>query len=170
MLVPPRVCAAVLRTLWNGWTSHRRFGKSSHCLLGRCGFCDEDSIEQYSVCPTIIRFARSCLHLTVQDHLPSASNFATLGLHQGKVPERILVLRAIMVYAAYRTTHLYRNIGPTDSDTAFDSLKQFSKEAARGHRGASEILDYGYIGNKTRRPSQRGGPDQLMDEIAAEYS
>ena len=37
-LVPPRVCAAVLRTIWNGWCTERRFqrrwGESNVCMLG----------------------------------------------------------------------------------------------------------------------------------------
>ena len=37
-LVPPRVCAAVFRTIWNGWCTERRFqrrwGNSNVCMLG----------------------------------------------------------------------------------------------------------------------------------------
>ena len=54
-LVPPRVCAAWLRTLWNGWVTKRRFQqRNSQCVLG-CGR-GEGSIEHYAHCRIIRNF------------------------------------------------------------------------------------------------------------------
>ena len=55
-LCTPRVCSAVMRTVWNGWCTNRRFQKDSlfsgACVLG-CGGYTKDSIEHYARCPRV---------------------------------------------------------------------------------------------------------------------
>ena len=51
-MVPPRVQAAVFSTMWNRWTTARRFQNRAKCLLG-CAGCAQDSIEHYCRCPTV---------------------------------------------------------------------------------------------------------------------
>ena len=48
-LAPPRVLAAAYSTLWNRWTTARRFQGTARCLLG-CGVEHGDSIEHYCRC------------------------------------------------------------------------------------------------------------------------
>ena len=60
-LVPPRVAAAALRTLWKGWCTARRFGSRAPCLF--CGYEDGDSLEHMSVCRVIARFGAGWLRL-----------------------------------------------------------------------------------------------------------
>ena len=145
ILVPPRVSAAVLRTLFNGWTSDRRFQKSSHCKLGCQGFTDEDSIEHYSVCPTIVQFARSFLNLGVRDYTPGVGDFVTLGLNRGTVEESKLALKAILIYSVYRTSDLYRRKGATSQENATQALQQFAKDATRGHPKAQNALRFSFL-------------------------
>ena len=51
---PPRVWAAVLRTLCNGWVTARRFQTTGNCVLG-CENCN-DSIEHYAYCGILPHF------------------------------------------------------------------------------------------------------------------
>eukprot|EP00959_Pyramimonas_sp_CCMP1952_P188673 3946033-Pyramimonas_sp.AAC.1 len=59
-LVPPRVWASVLRTLWNGWVTARRWPggpmAGSSCIFG-CRHA-RDSIEHYASCDAVADFAR----------------------------------------------------------------------------------------------------------------
>ena len=65
-LVAPRVSAACLSTLWNRWTTARRFQQRAaacnRCVLG-CGGTAEDSIEHYARCATMRAAARGMLRL-----------------------------------------------------------------------------------------------------------
>ena len=54
---PPRVCAALLRTAWNGWITGRRF--QQHGITCIFGCQAEDSIEHYALCPAIHKLAAS---------------------------------------------------------------------------------------------------------------
>ena len=48
--LPPRVCAAILRTAWNGWCTKRRFQSLGACVFGCGAFLQADSVEHYSGC------------------------------------------------------------------------------------------------------------------------
>ena len=69
---PPKVWAAMLRTLWNGWCTKRRMEQigGTGCIFGCAGV--DDSIEHYARCPAVADFARRRLGLTPaldpQDH------------------------------------------------------------------------------------------------------
>ena len=163
-LVPPRVSAAVLRTMFNGWTTEHRFQKISQCKLGCCGFTDTDSIEHYSECPTVIRFARTFLNLSAQEHEPGLGNFVTLGGCYGTEMDSTLVLRAILVYATYRTSDLYRRKGPTDRSTAIQAMQQFAKDAVRGHNAAQSHLRHSFIRDGRRTYISGSRYEDLLEE------
>ena len=64
-LVPPRVAAAVISTIWNRWATARRLqieGPDNKCVLG-CSPTAEDSLEHYACCPLIRQAARRHLRL-----------------------------------------------------------------------------------------------------------
>ena len=166
-LVPPRVSAAVLRTIFNGWTSDRRFQKSSHCKLGCHGFMDEDSIEHYAICPTVVQFARSFLNLKGQDFIPGVGDFVTLGLNSGTVEEAKLALKAILVYSVYRTSDLYRRKGATSQETATQALQQFAKDAVRGHPKAQSALCHSYL-HRSRENARSGTRHEEILELLEE--
>ncbi len=62
--VAPRVQSACFGTVWNRWTTFRRFqrrhSKENRCMLG-CEGQAEDSIEHYAHCRAVRRVARSFL-------------------------------------------------------------------------------------------------------------
>ena len=63
---PPRVSAAALSTLWNRWTTARRFQFFSPCCLG-CSDTAADSIEHYAHCPLVRRAAETELRLQLRE-------------------------------------------------------------------------------------------------------
>ena len=56
-LVAPRVSAAVLRTLRNGWKTTNRFQGSGACVL-KCNSWAEDKIEHCAVCQCLMQLVK----------------------------------------------------------------------------------------------------------------
>ena len=139
-LVPPRVSAAVWKTVWNGWTTARRFQRVGPCLLGCGGRYGEDSIEHYARCEITRKVGRSFLGLQDTGYDKWLGNFITLGVNSGAVNDKDLTLRAVLVYATFRATNLLRH-RQGDADHVIDMMQQFAKEAVRGHRKATRVLD-----------------------------
>ena len=144
--VPPRVFAAALRTICNGWVARRRFHQVGRCVLG----CPqgEDSIKHYTVC--------SCFHGLCQRHLglgqPPRSRCLGdfLGvdpylpalprqLATADVRETYTALRAISVYALYRCHGSARH-GALPSAECREAFLTYVREAARDHRQAFSLL------------------------------
>ena len=111
-LVPPRVVAAVFSTIWNRWTTARRFQKRSspenRCVLG-CGGNAEDSLEHYGRCQVLLNFARRNLNLRFDtgDTLPYWMLVTADERINDSSPD-VQVRIAVLVYAAYRTTNTAR--------------------------------------------------------------
>jgi hypothetical protein len=64
--VPPRVQAAVFRTLWNSWVTERRFQRRrsvKNVCVFKCSITAEDSLEHYCRCPVVLRVGRSSLRI-----------------------------------------------------------------------------------------------------------
>ena len=140
-LVPPRVCAAVWKTMWNGWTTARRFQQCKPCVFGCGSMCNADSIEHYARCTITIDSARNFVGLRRSHYSTWLGDFVVLGLNHGKVDGRTLTLRAIVVYAVMRATNLLRHHPAIGDNVATDMVQQFAKEAVRGHGKASAVLD-----------------------------
>ena len=144
-LVPPRVCAAVWKTIWNGWTTARRYQKKGNCLLCCGGRYAEDSIEHYARCSVVREVGRTFLGMQQSSYDKWLGNFITLGVNSCKVDDNMLTLRAVLVYAIFRTTNQLRH-RPTDSvELARDMVCQFAKEAVRGHDKATQLLDNAFV-------------------------
>ena len=139
-LFPPRVSAAIWKTMWNGWTTARRFQRNADCLLCCGGVCGEDSIEHYAMCSVVRKVGRCFVGLQDSHYSTWLGNFVALGLNQGKVDEKTLTLRASLVYAVFRTTNALRHNPTTSREVAHDMLVQFAKEAVRGHSKATAYL------------------------------
>ncbi len=138
--VSPRVAAAVLRTLWNGWTTSHRFQGSETCVL-RCSEWAQDKLEHYAVCPCIRKFGRTFLNLQRGPANCQLGQFIALGLNDAKVADEELVRRAIWVYSAYRAVMEVSHNGYGSQEEVQDMLKQFAREAVRGHSTSTAILD-----------------------------
>merc|ERR1712194_537656 len=99
-LVPPRVVAAVWKTMWNVWTTQRRFGVIRHrCLLGCDRPGNEDGIEHYSRCTITRTLGAKFVGLPVTHHSCWLGNFAVLGVNRGACNDTALAKRAAVVYA-----------------------------------------------------------------------
>ena len=133
--------SACFSSLWNRWTTQRRFQKrarpENYCRLA-CGGEAEDSIEHYARCPRVRRVGMQCLRLQ-NDQI----NVHTFMLCNPLVKtQQDLISTALLIYAIYRATNCFRHSGiaPTENYTN-DALEQWTNEGAKGHYISSRTLD-----------------------------
>ena len=141
--VPPRVLAAVLRTLWNGWITARRMQRQGQERANLCCFgCPlRDPIEHYAHCPHVSNFART--HLRLQRPLtPEARMADFLLLDTPPTPPRIqlLTLQALRTAAVYRAHNMWRHCPSATPVAMRQSLSQHLKESVRGHPAATRLV------------------------------
>ena len=141
-LTPPRVVAAVWKTMWNGWTTARRFQETGHkCLFG-CGSAHGgDSIEHYAFCAIVKEIGVRFVGLQQTHYSRNLGNFVALGLNHGTVDETTLTKRAVLVYAVYRATNTLRKCPARDVEHVKDMIQQYCREAVRGHGEATKKLE-----------------------------
>ena len=140
-LVPPRVVAAVFRTLYSGWCTARRFGGRARCLF--CNTPDGDSIEHITVCRVLAQFGRDFLRLPYYP-VPGPRRLAFLLLEpRSQVGNTQLALGALRIAAAYRLHCRFRRTPARLSglDVARQALGQAVRELVQGHDVATQILD-----------------------------
>ena len=125
----PWVCAAALRTMWNGWPTARRFQGYQPCLYLCGGFFSEDSIEHYSTCPTAIRFGRSFLNIRFNPQPTPIGNLATLGLNCSTLSDQEIINRGTYCYALYRTLCALEHTAATSKEEVHDMLCQYARQA-----------------------------------------
>ena len=151
-LTTPRVRAAVFSTMWNRWTTARRFQlrhtDQNKCVL-HCSATAEDSIEHYCVCPCVKRVAAGYLHL---------NPLTQVGLHSFQLcspfvrSKEELTGTALLVYATYRATNHFRN-NPTQSRADVDqALRQWAREGAFGSTFSLRVLDKAWSPNRVQVP------------------
>ena len=135
-LVAPRVSAAALSTLWNRWTSARRFQREASCVLG----CREqaDSIEHYVRCPVVRSFAGSFIQMQIPAAL--AMQYFMLADDSLEEPQN-LTRMGIVIYAVYRATEHIRRSCPAEPVVVQQMLQQFAREAVKGHSPSMRVLD-----------------------------
>ena len=121
-VVPPRVIAAVIRTIWNGWCTAARFQRVSPCVLG-CSHSAEDRIEHYAYCKFTKWVANRMFHLS--SHELSLATF--LLLEDSMSEERIGQIAAV-VFAVYTVTNRLRGDDfPRSADAVRDALEEAAK-------------------------------------------
>jgi hypothetical protein len=139
-LVAPRVCGAVLRLLFNGWCTPRRFQKRESaenvCVLG-CSTA-EDSIEHYGCCPAIQETLKHKLKVAVPNR--RALSFWMLN-EMSRDDDELLICSALIVFAAYMATNHYRHTQRTSHGIAKDALRQFLIQGVQGHSASTSFLD-----------------------------
>ena len=134
-VAPPRVCAAALRTIFNGWCTERRHqrcgGVGDICYLG-CGKEGCDSIEHYCRCPLGLEILRQRLNII----LPGQDALAFFVLaHSAQEVDDVLALGSLYIYAVYVTTNYYRHHGLRDRSHIKECLKQHIIQGCEGHAG-----------------------------------
>jgi len=147
-LVPPRVCAATFRLMFNGWCTLRRFQRRgsalNRCVLG-CGIDSEDSVEHYCRCPAVQQVLRTKLRKDVPDI--QALSFWTLADALSDEHDDLLC-SSIICYATYITTNMYRHKGRVSREVAIDALKFNILQAVRGHQGATSFLNSRWVSGR----------------------
>ena len=146
---PPRIAAAALRTMWNGWPTLRRFQKEGPCLFMCGNWIQEDSIEHYACCHTALDFGRRILNIrrkTGDDH---KGNLVTFGLNSATRADDEIIRRAIWNYSLYRSLCELRHKPLNSAIEVFELMKQFSKEGVRGHSTATDALDNVWMNNRS---------------------
>ena len=139
-LVPPRVSAAVLSTMWNRWVTARRFQCSAPCVL-HCSATARDSIEHYACCPVVRAVARARLGLELRAFPDAVADFVLATLPpDNRSPHPVLPRMAMLVYGTYMTTNNARRRPVESRHVAEDMLAQFVAEGARGSARAEALL------------------------------
>ena len=134
--VSPRIWAAILRTLCDGWTTHRRMQRHAPCLFG-CGF-GEDSIVHYASCSVLSNLMWRKLKL---DRLPienQLAGFLLLEPYWKEGREEEVSRRALGVYATFMACNIVRNGGAL---CTADVWLQCMKEGAASSKKLSVILN-----------------------------
>ena len=139
-IVAPRVHAAAFKTLWNGWTSERRFqrrrGHNNRCRF-RCSESAEDSIEHYCRCGVIIEVARSYFNM----HYPAeeALNIWALNTHWVDRQE-VMTCVALLIYGAFNAFNSIAHHGISSKAQAHKCIIQHCKQGATSHAASSQVL------------------------------
>ena len=155
--ITPRVSAAVLSTIYNRWTTARRFQQRTQacnqCVLG-CPIGAEDSIEHYCRCHVVRSFGLMFLNFSFS-HDDALEEFVLAGVGTRWTENKDdLAKLAILVYAVYRTTNTARTQGRVSPTFAKQMLGQFAKEAVRGHPRSSKVWDGAWTNRTTSTASQ----------------
>ena len=135
-LVPPRVQAAVFSTIWNRWTTARRFQGRARCLLG-CGGQAQDSVEHYCRCAALQAVCQSMLRL---DPAVFCNLHAFLLVNPRINTKETLTAVALAIYSVYTCTCRARWRGACSATAAVDAIKQGVREGAKGHGKALRVL------------------------------
>ena len=148
-LVPPRVCAASFRLIFNGWCTHRRFQRRgsalNRCFLG-CGIDSEDSVEHYCRCPAV----QEVLRTKLRKHVPDMQALSIWSLADRTTDDHDdLLCSSIICYATYVTTNMYRHKGRVSREVAIDALRFNVLQAVRNHPGATAFLNSRWVSGRS---------------------
>jgi hypothetical protein len=141
-LSPPRVQAAVFGTLWNRWTTARRFQKTAPCLL--CQEEASDSIEHYSCCRIVREVMARFLRLDTEIY---CNLHSFLLIHPAIGTREQLSCISLLIYGVYKLTNSLRPTGASCSEP-FEALRQAVKEGAKGHSFSMKVLDTRWTPNQ----------------------
>jgi len=153
----PKIAAAFLRTLWNGWLTGRRFQIFRGCMFCCGEFSHEDSLEHYSSCATIHKFRKTFLSPLQTVDGNAQGCLITMGLHFYALQDDFIVARGLLNYICYRT-HCELVHKPVHSEEdVLELMQQYSLDATRSQSMGSLHAHY---------PSNRAGRDLVdMQEL-----
>ena len=154
----PRVRAAIWATLWNRWTTARRFQQrwaaSNVCVFG-CSPSAEDSIVHYCRCRLVIAAHKRFLRLH-----PAADGSLLEGWIFGGAENdpQVHTRYALGAYATYRAFNQFRFNGGSGDSFFYDVFNQLLKEGAMRHTSSEKALASTWITPKAAT-KQRGSED-----------
>ena len=139
-LVSPRVCAAVLRTLFNGWCTHHRFQRrhaaTNICVFG-CSRSASDSLEHYCRCPVVLQV----LHRKLRVEVTPRAALRLFMLDFSRSDDNLLRCSALINYAVYNTFNAFRAKGTIRTPVvSADALGQSLLNAVMGHPASEEFF------------------------------
>ena len=150
-MAPPRVCAAVLSTMWNRWITARRFQREGSCVLG-CSTSAQDSIEHYACCPIVRGCAATMLRIELRPPPHAIADFMLVSTPPAAVEPKSAMLRmALLVYAVYTSTNDARRDRPRDATVSASMLEQAVLNAVQSHSGAENELNSVWGAQPARR-------------------
>ena len=136
--VPPRVMAAVFRTIWNGWcTAARSTQTQAPCVL-QCSDTATDRIEHYACCPHTRWLARRAFAIE-ERHV----HLGTFLLLDAGMSDQDINNMALVVYAVYTVVNRIRHDASRTARTGTDvrdalenaiKLVTHSSRVSGGHR------------------------------------
>ena len=141
-LVAPRVHAAAISTIFNRWTTARRFQKRG-CISNQCWLvCDagcEDSIEHSARCSVLQEFGKKVLDMGTSEHHIGLFTLAASTCNDAVVLTKV----ALLLDSAYTVTNSNRAKGvrPITKKYSMDALKQASIRAVAGYLRSTRLLD-----------------------------
>ena len=142
--VPPRVAAAMWRTAWNGWVTHRRMravtALPNTCIFA-CTAVAPDSIEHYATCPRVLDLGRR-LGITTPNVHDRMANFLALDVADPAKHLEDLVRKAVRTAAVYRVHGLVRHGFVNRGAAAAEALAQSAREVTQGHARAQRATDH----------------------------
>ena len=142
---PPRVWAAVFKTLCNGWVTARRFQSRGSCLFGCAA---EDSIEHYARCKVVAGFFEKHAGVCPAPGGDKLAEFLGLArsssqlcphLRGGNEQATLIALRGFALYALHRSVNALRR-GTICTAEAEQAFKAFLDGAVKGHANASSLI------------------------------
>ncbi len=142
---------------WDGgWCTGRRSQRLGSCCHLGCTL-GEDSVRHCAECSRLHAFANRRL-LLGEERLPQQQALAFLMLQpRHLLTDETLIRRSLLVAAAYRVYCSSRRGRPLSSQEGlWRALEQGLKEAARGHPGATNMLDMRWV----RTDARCEGPEQ----------
>ena len=121
-IMPVRVATVLFRTWLNGWCTARRFQLTSStclfgCVPGSMPGC-HDSIEHYSHCPVVRRFALNHLNLPSGD-VGSLQGFLCLGK---MMDVEVFAVQCLLVFSVYAATNKLRHGSGSAAVQSFHDL------------------------------------------------
>ena len=134
-IVARRIWAAILRTLCDGWTTHRRMQRSSPCLF--CCGQGEDSIAHYARCTVVARLMSTKLELVRQPAESQLAGFLLLEPCWRPGRESLLSRRALGVYATFLASNKVRK---GQAQNAEEVWMQYLKEGAASSQKLAAFL------------------------------
>ena len=139
-LVPPRVWAAVYRSLMGGWCTASRFQRRETCLFGCSDY--PDRLGHYLVCPVLEDFGRRRLRLR-PTHDPASRATAMLGLGSAQESDGEVARRSLLLAAAYRVHCTFRRQRDAlrGTEVLRRALEQVLRDLTKGHPSAAAAVD-----------------------------
>lgn len=130
-LVAPRVAAAVLRTLYSGWTTQRRFQRGGHAGWGVAD--RKIASSTMPIAPMRVPAGGSSYTSPTTQPGRRVASFVSMGAWGHQQDDSTTTRRAVWNYTVYRAVMLQAHDTTCSTSMAVQALPQFERESVRYH-------------------------------------